>query len=62
MNHRHLGKSGLLVSEIAYGWGFQDMTHFGRRFKRAYGAAPKDYREIAGGSDRVRQARHDDPV
>jgi AraC family transcriptional regulator, positive regulator of tynA and feaB len=25
------------VSEIAYGWGFSDMTHFGRRFKAAYG-------------------------
>ena len=35
------------VSEIAYGWGFSDMTHFGRRFKRAYGVAPKDYRELA---------------
>src|SRR6202011_1191287 len=25
------------VSEIAYGWGFSDMTHFGRRFRAAYG-------------------------
>jgi AraC family transcriptional regulator, positive regulator of tynA and feaB len=35
------------VSEIAYGWGFSDMTHFGRRFKRAYGVAPREYRELA---------------
>jgi AraC-like DNA-binding protein len=35
------------VSEIAYGWGFSDMTHFGRRFKRAYGVPPKEYRELA---------------
>jgi AraC-like DNA-binding protein len=31
------------VSEIAYGWGFSDMTHFGRRFKKAYGILPRDY-------------------
>lgn len=28
------------VSEIAYGWGFSDMTHFGRRFRFAYGMLP----------------------
>lgn len=33
------------VSEIAYGWGFSDMTHFGRRFKKAYGVSPRDYRK-----------------
>jgi AraC-like DNA-binding protein len=33
------------VSEIAYGWGFSDMTHFGRRFKQAYGVLPRDYRK-----------------
>jgi AraC-like DNA-binding protein len=32
------------ISEIAYGWGFSDMTHFGRRFKAAFGSSPKDYR------------------
>ena len=32
------------VSEIAYGWGFSDMTHFGRAFKRAYGVLPSEYR------------------
>lgn len=34
------------VSEIAYGWGFLDMTHFGRRFKRTYGASPREHREL----------------
>jgi AraC family transcriptional regulator, positive regulator of tynA and feaB len=34
------------VSEIAYGWGFSDMTHFGRRFKKAYGILPSDYQII----------------
>ena len=32
------------VSEIAHGWGFSDMTHFGRSFRKAYGILPSDYR------------------
>jgi AraC family transcriptional regulator, positive regulator of tynA and feaB len=32
------------VSEIAYSWGFSDMTHFGRIFKKAYGVLPSEYR------------------
>jgi AraC family transcriptional activator of tynA and feaB len=35
------------VSEIAYGWGFSDMTHFGRRFKAAYGVLPSEHRRRA---------------
>lgn len=35
------------ISDIAYGWGFSDMTHFGRRFRAAYGALPRDYRGLA---------------
>lgn len=34
-----------LISEIAYSWGFSDMTHFGRRFKAAYGMLPTEYRK-----------------
>jgi AraC-like DNA-binding protein len=34
------------VSEIAYGWGFADMTHFGRKFKKAYGMVPSEYRRL----------------
>jgi AraC family transcriptional activator of tynA and feaB len=34
------------LSEIAYGWGFSDMTHFGRRFKAAYGVLPSEYRDV----------------
>jgi AraC family transcriptional regulator, positive regulator of tynA and feaB len=33
------------VSEIAYSWGFSDMTHFGRVFRKAYGMLPSDYRK-----------------
>lgn len=35
------------VSEIAYGWGFSDMTHFARRFKVAHGLLPSDCRRRA---------------
>jgi AraC family transcriptional regulator, positive regulator of tynA and feaB len=35
------------VSEIAYGWGFSDMTHFGRSFRRTYGTLPSEYRKRA---------------
>jgi AraC-like DNA-binding protein len=36
------------VSEIAHGWGFSDMTNFGRRFRSAYGASPREYRRNLG--------------
>ena len=35
------------ISEIAFGWGFSDMTHFGRRFKAAYGQLPSAFRRHA---------------
>jgi AraC family transcriptional activator of tynA and feaB len=35
------------ISEIAYGWGFSDMTHFGRKFRAAYGKLPSEYRHLA---------------
>lgn len=41
-------QTGRTVSEIAYGWGFSDMTHFSRRFKAAYGVLPSEYRRRAG--------------
>ena len=40
------------ISEIAYGWGFSDMTHFGRKFGAAYGLLPRDYRRRTNGSNR----------
>jgi AraC-like DNA-binding protein len=44
-----------LISDIAYSWGFSDMTHFGRRFKAAYGLLPTEYRKAHGLSpDRFR--------
>jgi AraC-like DNA-binding protein len=41
------------ISEIAYGWGFSDMTHFGRSFKAAYGLSPRDYRVSQGKNNGV---------
>jgi AraC-like DNA-binding protein len=35
------------ISEIAYGWGFSDLTHFGRRFKQAYQILPREARALA---------------
>jgi len=32
------------VSEIAFGWGFNDMSHFSRAFKERFGVSPKEYR------------------
>jgi AraC-like DNA-binding protein len=32
------------ISEIAFEWGFSDLSHFGRRFKAAFGASPSEYR------------------
>lgn len=35
------------ISEIAFSWGFSDLSHFGRRFKARYGLTPTDYRRRA---------------
>jgi AraC-like DNA-binding protein len=34
------------LSEIAYGWGFSDMTHFSRSFKKTFGVLPSEYRRL----------------
>lgn len=36
------------ISDIAHRWGFADMTHFARRFRRAYGMVPSAYRALHG--------------
>ena len=40
------------IAEIAQGWGFSDMTHFGRCFKAAFGVSPREYRKAAAQSRR----------
>lgn len=32
------------ISEVAYGYGFNSLTHFGRVFKEHFGASPSEYR------------------
>jgi AraC family transcriptional activator of tynA and feaB len=35
------------INEIGFAWGFSDLSHFGRRFRAAYGMTPGDYRRSA---------------
>jgi AraC-like DNA-binding protein len=35
------------IASVAYSWGFKDPTHFSRRFRRAYGMLPRDWRRYA---------------
>jgi AraC-like DNA-binding protein len=35
------------IAEIAYAWGFNDLSHFNRMFKRRFGVSPRGYRRIA---------------
>jgi AraC family transcriptional regulator, positive regulator of tynA and feaB len=32
------------MTDIAFAWGFSDLSHFDRRFKAEYGCSPRDYR------------------
>jgi AraC-like DNA-binding protein len=32
------------ITEIAFGWGFNNATHFARVFRNHYGTSPRDYR------------------
>ncbi len=45
---RELAASGSArtVAVIAYGWGFRDARHFGRRFKLAFGSTPREWQEL----------------
>ncbi|MBR0716488.1 helix-turn-helix domain-containing protein [Bradyrhizobium liaoningense] len=36
--HRHVG-------EIAFAWGFNDLSHFGRVFREHFGLSPRDFRQ-----------------
>jgi AraC-like DNA-binding protein len=41
----HAGQS---ISDIAFGWGFNDLSHFSRSFKQKYGVSPRAYRRGEG--------------
>jgi AraC-like DNA-binding protein len=36
-----------MIGEIAFGWGFSDLSHFARRFRAAYGLRPSECRQRA---------------
>jgi AraC-like DNA-binding protein len=45
--HRELANpkmSRRTITDIAFSWGFQSSTHFGRRFKETYGVSPVEFR------------------
>ncbi|WP_222101913.1 helix-turn-helix domain-containing protein [Methylomonas koyamae] len=42
-SEQHAGRS---LTEIALCWGFNDMAHFSRAFKRHFGCTPSDYRQM----------------
>jgi AraC-like DNA-binding protein len=37
------------IGEIAFGWGFSDLSHFVRRFKAEFGCSPGEYRKRSPG-------------
>ena len=40
------------VSEIAYAWGFNDLSYFNRTFRQRFDATPREWREDAHVIDR----------
>jgi AraC-like DNA-binding protein len=45
--HAALGnpaQNGCSISSIAFGWGFNDMSHFSRVFRNRFGLSPREYR------------------
>jgi AraC family transcriptional regulator, positive regulator of tynA and feaB len=46
-----------MIGDIAFSWGFSDLSHFGRRFKAEYGCSPSTYRKRRAGA----AIPHDDP-
>lgn len=40
------GQAHRQISDIAYSWGFGDVSHFGRLFKAITGMTPRDYRKL----------------
>jgi AraC-like DNA-binding protein len=45
------GFDHLLISEIAYDDGFNDLSYFNRAFRRRFGMSPSDAREYRGNSN-----------
>ena len=37
------------ITEIAFGWGFNDAAHFSRAFRGRFGCSPREWRQRGGG-------------
>jgi len=44
------------IAAVARHWGFTDATHFGRRFRAAYGLSPREWKQVQDHQERVRAA------
>lgn len=40
------GTQAATIAAVARRWGFADATHFARRFRRAYGLSPREWRQL----------------
>lgn len=38
--------AGTQITEVAFRWGFNDLSHFSRSFKQRYGLSPRDFRRL----------------
>ncbi|MGH7005023.1 MAG: helix-turn-helix domain-containing protein, partial [Alphaproteobacteria bacterium] len=41
------GPAPRAISDIAFAWGFNELSHFSRAFKARFGVAPRDFRARA---------------
>jgi len=48
------------ITEIAFGWGFNNATHFARVFRNTYHLSPRDYRNNCRSDQSLPQQRPDD--
>jgi len=44
------------IAAVARRWGFSDATHFGRRFRAAYGLSPREWKQVQDHQERARAA------
>jgi AraC-like DNA-binding protein len=55
---RDIAKHGSTgIAAVARRWGFTDPTHFGRRFRAAYGISPREWRQVQDHQERPRDLR-----
>jgi AraC-like DNA-binding protein len=40
------GQRNASISDIAYRWGFNDLSHFNKRFRSRFGMSPREWRAV----------------